>query len=82
MRKWINLLLMSLWITGVVSASSCTATIQRVAPPPLPERPVLESITKDRNDQTGEMGFWMSVADLRKLTKFAEDIEAVRERWK
>jgi len=53
-----------------------------VAPPPLPERPVLTSIVKDKNDITGEMGVWMSIPDLRKLTKYSESIEAVRENWK
>jgi len=79
MRRWINLLLMSLLITG---ASSCATTVQKVAPPPLPERPSLTSIVQDKNDATGEIGVWISIPDLRKLTKYSESIEAVRGNWK
>jgi len=82
MRRWTNLLLMSWLIIGAISLSSCCANRPMVAPPPLPERPALGSITQDRNDKTGELGVWMDFQDLRKMTKYAESVEAVREGWK
>jgi hypothetical protein len=48
----------------------------------LPERPVLISIVKDKNDISGEAGAWMNFGDLRKMTKYSESVEAVREKWK
>lgn len=82
MKKLIPLLLMSWWITGASLISGCAGTRPVIAPPPLPERPVLASIVQDRNDRTGELGVWMGFGDLRKLTKYAESVEAVRQKWK
>lgn len=79
MRRWIAALTMSLLIIG---ASSCATVTPRVAPPPLPERPVLASLVKDRNDGDGRLGVWLSFEDLRRLTKFAESVEAVRGKWR
>ena len=78
MKKLSKLLLTTLLIIGV---SSCATPIPKVAPPPLPERPVLKSIVKDKNDKTGEVGAWMNFPDLRKLTKYSESVEAVRGKW-
>jgi hypothetical protein len=66
-----------------VLISSCSHTVVKpvAAPPPLPARPVLESIVVDRNDKTGELGAWLSFGDLRKLTVYAEQVELVREKW-
>jgi hypothetical protein len=74
--------MMSWLIIGAISLSSCCANRPVVAPPPLPERPVLNSITQDRNDRSGELGVWMDFQDLRKLTKYAESVEAVKDTWK
>lgn len=79
MRRWIRLLMMSCLIIG---ASSCARPPARVAPPPLPERPVLASMVRDKNDATGEVGAWLSFGDVRQLTRWAESIEAVRDLWK
>ena len=81
MRRLISLILMISLIIGVASSCGRTVTVQKIAPPPLPERPTLTSICKDKNDETGEQGFWLDLLDLKKLTKYAESIEAVRQLW-
>jgi hypothetical protein len=80
MKKLITLVLMSLLITGAVI--SCATPPPKVAPPPLPERPTLKSMVKDRNDSTGEVGAWMNFEDLRRLTRYSESVEAVRRKWR
>jgi hypothetical protein len=66
----------------IIGGSSCATAPARVAPPPLPERPVLASMVKDKHDGDGRLGVWLSFEDLRRLTKYAESVEAVRGKWK
>jgi len=67
-----------LLITGVGCISKPV-----IAPPPLPERPMLKSVEyMEHPEHKGVWGFWMNMADMKLLTIYAEQIEAVRAKWK
>jgi hypothetical protein len=39
-------------------------------------------LERDKNDRTGEKGWWLNDSDLKELTKAWEGVEVVREKWK
>lgn len=60
--------------------AGCAKTIELV-PPPLQEPPKLPSVVSDKNDQTGEKGYWMNRGDAENLGRFFGHINNVRESW-
>lgn len=79
-KKWSAWLLMICLSIGV--GAGCSQTVQRVAPPPLPDRPALHSLQRLAHPRTAELGYWLNDPDLRALTVYSEGVEAVREKWK
>jgi hypothetical protein len=51
-------------------------------PPPLQVPPKLPSFSPDKNDQTGEKGFWMTRGDAEDLGVFFGHVNNVRKTWK
>ena len=47
--------------------------------PPLPSQLILKSLTADKNDHTGELGYWLDNQDMKRTAKFAADIEVLRK---
>lgn len=75
--------MMILLITCVgIGVSGCAGTVPVVAPPPLPAKPALTSAVQDANDRTGEVGVWLSYQDVRRLVRYMEDVETVKDKWR
>lgn len=47
--------------------------------PPLPKQLLLESLQGDKNDKTGELGWWMNDKGMKDTGKFVADIEILRK---
>ncbi len=71
---------MMLWLISFAMAG-CAKTVEFV-PPPLKAPPSLASITPDKNDKTGEQGFWMNRGDGENLGEFFGHVNNVRKTWK
>lgn len=72
--------MMMIWLISFAVAG-CAKTVEFV-PPPLQAPPKLESFTPDKNDQTGEKGFWMNRGDAKETAAFFGHINNVKEHWK
>jgi hypothetical protein len=53
-----------------------------IAPPPFPVQPKLESLAKDKNDKTGEPGYWLNRQDLNETAGYMRKIEVLKREWK
>jgi hypothetical protein len=62
-------------------AAGCAKTVEFV-PPPLQAPPELTSIVPDKNDRTGEKGYWMNRGDAEGLGGFFGHVNNVRGSWK
>lgn len=61
-------------------AAGCGKSIEFVRPP-LQAPPKLESVTPDKNDKTGEAGYWINRGDANNLGGFFGHVNNVREKW-
>jgi hypothetical protein len=71
---------MMIWLI-LFAAAGCAKTVEFV-PPPLQAPPKLPSFSPDKNDQTGEKGFWMTRGDAEDLGVFFGHVNNVRKTWK
>jgi len=63
------------------AAVGCTKSIEFVRPPLQPP-PKMKSVAPDKNDQTGEKGYWMNRGDAEDLGVFFGHVNNVRDTWK
>jgi len=50
--------------------------------PPLDDPPLLQSVVPDKNDRTGEAGFWMNRQDMNREAGFREKVRIIKREWK
>lgn len=74
MKSWLILL-------GLAVCLSACSTIEFVRPP-LRNPPLLKSVVPDKNDRTGEKGFWLDRPDLEATMGHFEHTRNVKELWK
>jgi hypothetical protein len=78
-RKSMKCLMMILLIfLGVISG--CSQAIE-LARPPFKPRPTLESLKTDKNDETGERGYWMNRKDAEELADYFIHNDHMIETW-
>ena len=52
-------------LTLFIAACASPAPRIKYNPPPIPAEPKMESVQPDKNDKTGEPGFWISQKDAK-----------------
>jgi hypothetical protein len=72
--------LMMLWLS-IFGLAGCQGAV-KFAAPPLDDPPLLESMVPDKNDKTGEAGFWMNRGDAEDERNFREGVRATKKVWK
>jgi len=70
--------MMSLLISCVVGCSQSV----KLAKPPMGEPIILDSIVSDKNDITGEKGFWINRTDTEKIYILKQRLESIDKNWK
>ena len=72
------LILLSIFVPG------CCPVITKlvIVPPPFPKKPLLESMTIDKNDATKESGFWMNKQDAKETAGYFMKLEVLEREWK
>lgn len=81
-NKLMACLIRSLLILSILTVVGCGGNSVALAPPPLDDPPALDSMTPDKNDKTGEAGFWMNRRDAEAERNFREGVRAVKRTWK
>ena len=81
-RKLMRCLIKSLLILSILTAVGCGGNSAHFVAPPLDDPPALNSMVPDKNDKTGEPGFWMNRPDAEKERNFREGVRAVKKTWK
>lgn len=62
-------------------AAGCATKVEFVRPP-LQDPPRIASIVLDKNDQTGEKGFWLNRDDTEAIARFMGHVIHIKETWK
>lgn len=73
---------MTMLLAIFCAGAGCAGKTVEFVKPPLQDPPELASIVSDKNDQTGEKGYWMNRGDAERLAGFFGHINNVRESWK
>jgi len=81
-EKLSSFLTKGLLILFILMAVGCGGNSAHIVAPPLDDPPALDSMTPDKNDQTGEPGFWMNRHDAEAERNFREGVLAVKKTWK
>jgi hypothetical protein len=77
--KKLTISLMIAWLS-IIALAGCQGSV-KFAPPPLDDPPLLESMVPDKNDKTGEPGFWMNRSDAEDERNFREGLRATKKIW-
>ena len=75
MKNWLITLGLVLCLSGCATQAPIVKTVMPEIPPP----PLLESVTPDKHDVTGEPGFWLTRQDMMKEAFWRGEIQALRK---
>jgi hypothetical protein len=77
MKSWLITFALAICLSGCASQAPIVKTVLPEIPPP----PQLESMVPDKNDATGDPGFWLSRPDAMAEAFWRGEIQAIKRAW-